>query len=62
MRLADFAGEKNVAFDFSDACCFEHPVDFDYEWMNELWICCAQIPCIYVQMRITMTLHAKSEN
>ena len=29
--LADFAGEKNIAFDFSDACLFGHPDYFDYQ-------------------------------
>ena len=26
---ADFAGDKNVTFDFSDACLLGHPVYFD---------------------------------
>ena len=26
-----FAGDKNVAFDFSDACLFGHLVYFDYQ-------------------------------
>ena len=26
LHPADFAGDKNVAFDFSDACIFGHPV------------------------------------
>ena len=29
--LADFAGDKNIAFDFSDACLFGHPDYFDYQ-------------------------------
>ena len=28
---ADFTGDKNVTFDFSDACLFGHPVYFDYQ-------------------------------
>ena len=28
-HLVDFAGDKNVASDFSDACLFWHPVYFD---------------------------------
>ena len=31
LHPADFAGDKNVGFDFSDACLFGHPVYFDYE-------------------------------
>ena len=30
LHSADFAGDKNVAFDFSDACLFFHPIYFDY--------------------------------
>ena len=26
-----FAGDKNIAFDFSDACLFGYPVYFDYQ-------------------------------
>ena len=29
LHSADFAGDKNVAFDFSDACLLGHPVYFD---------------------------------
>ena len=31
LHLADFTGDKNVAFDFSDACLFGHPFYFDYQ-------------------------------
>ena len=27
----EFAGDKTVAFAFSDACLFGHPVYFDYQ-------------------------------
>ena len=26
-----FAGDKDIAFDFSDACLFRHPVYFDHQ-------------------------------
>ena len=29
VRLVDFTEETNGTFDFSDACCFGHTVDFD---------------------------------
>ena len=29
LHSPDFAGDKNVAFDFSDTCLFGHPVYFD---------------------------------
>ena len=29
LHSADFAGDKNVIFDFSDACLLGHPVYFD---------------------------------
>ena len=29
LHLAVSAGDKNIAFDFSDACLFGHPVYFD---------------------------------
>ena len=29
---SDFAGDKDIAFDFSDACPFRHPVYFDYQY------------------------------
>ena len=31
LHLADFTVDKNVAFDFSDACLFGHPFYFDYQ-------------------------------
>jgi len=31
LHSADFTGDKNVAFDFSDACLFVHPVYFDHQ-------------------------------
>ena len=31
LRSADFARDKNVTFDFSDACLFVHPVYFDHQ-------------------------------
>ena len=31
LHLADFTGDQNVAFDFSDACLFGHPFYFDYQ-------------------------------
>ena len=31
LHLVDFTGDKNVAFDFSDACFFGYPVDSDYQ-------------------------------
>ena len=31
LHLADFTGDKNVTFDFSDACLFGHPFYFDYQ-------------------------------
>ena len=32
LHSADFTGDKNVTFDFSDACLFGHrPVYFDYQ-------------------------------
>ena len=31
LHLGDFPGDKNVTFDFSDACLFGQPVYFDYQ-------------------------------
>ena len=31
LHSADFAGDKNVAFDFPDACLFGHPIVFYYQ-------------------------------
>ena len=31
LHSVEFAGDKTVAFDFSDACLFGHPVYFDYQ-------------------------------
>ena len=31
LHSADFGGDKNVAFDFPDACRFGHPIYFDYQ-------------------------------
>ena len=31
LHMLVFTGDKNVAFDFSDACLFGHPFYFDYQ-------------------------------
>ena len=31
LHLLEFTGDKNVVFDFSDACLFGHPFYFDYQ-------------------------------
>ena len=31
LHSVEFAGDKTVAFAFSDACLFGHPVYFDYQ-------------------------------
>ena len=36
LHLADFTGDQNVAFDFSDACLFGHPFYFDYQYLISL--------------------------